>query len=208
MVTPDGCPVEVYARLPAEPGLSAVLRHAGGRHRVLDLGAGAGRIADPLARAGHDVVAVDVSAAMLERVQRARPVVSAITDLHLDERFDLVLLLSHLVNTADHDDRVDLLRAAARHLAPDGLLLIQRHDPDRPLGLGAAQFGDVEVAIRELDTASWPRVRAVTRYTVGGTSWDQHWDAVVLDDTALSHDLASAGLRPLSFDGPWVTAER
>jgi len=56
--TEDGSPVEVYRRLPAmgEPELAHALFPGG---RVLDLGAGTGRIADPLVALGHDVLAVD-----------------------------------------------------------------------------------------------------------------------------------------------------
>jgi hypothetical protein len=37
VVTPDGCPVEAYAALPAEPDLSSVLVHLEGRRKILDL---------------------------------------------------------------------------------------------------------------------------------------------------------------------------
>jgi len=54
--------------LPAEPELRVVRQLLGERRTVLDLGCGTGRIADPLAAEGCHVVAVDESAALLERV--------------------------------------------------------------------------------------------------------------------------------------------
>lgn len=113
----------MYPRLPAEPDLSQVRRYAEGRRSVLDLGCGTGRIAEPLAVVGHEVVAVDESAEMLSHLRRATPILARVQDLDLDRRFDLVLLLSHLVNDPDAPA---LLATAARHLEPDGLLLIQR----------------------------------------------------------------------------------
>ena len=40
---------------------------------VLDVGAGAGRVALDLARAGHDVTALDLDAELLAELARARP---------------------------------------------------------------------------------------------------------------------------------------
>ena len=67
-VTEDGSPVRVYASLPdaGEAALVATRCPDGGS--VLDLGAGTGRIADPLARHRFQVVAVDASEEMLEYV--------------------------------------------------------------------------------------------------------------------------------------------
>ena len=50
---------------------------------VLDLGSGPGRIANPLARAGHDVVAVDDSQAMLDHVEGATTVLADLWTLDL-----------------------------------------------------------------------------------------------------------------------------
>lgn len=206
MVTPDGCPVEAYAALPAEPDLSVVLEHLAGRQRVLDLGAGAGRIADPLANAGFDVLAVDESAEMLSRVRHARTLQSRIEDLSCEERFDAVLMLSHLVNSPADAHRRALLATAARHLAADGVVIIQRHDPRGRLRAGRTTIGEVEIGLLDLDDHQWPRVRATTQYEVGGRTWDQPWEAVILDDDAITRILADTSLVPTLIDGPWVVA--
>jgi 2-polyprenyl-3-methyl-5-hydroxy-6-metoxy-1,4-benzoquinol methylase len=101
-ITPDGCSVELYARVPPL-GEAEVLHHrlADGA-AVLDLGCGTGRIARRLARLGHPVVAVDESGAMLAQMPMTpgvRPVQGTIQDLRLDERFAAVLLASNLINT-------------------------------------------------------------------------------------------------------------
>src|SRR5678815_1580906 len=46
-------------------------KRLGDAGRILELGAGSGRVTIPLARAGHQVVAVDASTAMLDKL-RAR----------------------------------------------------------------------------------------------------------------------------------------
>jgi SAM-dependent methyltransferase len=206
-VTPDGCPVEAYRRLPPEPELAVVLEHAPPAARILDLGAGTGRIADPLARrGGYDVLAVDESAEVLACIRHARTLRSPIEDLHLAERFDLVLLLSHLVNRPDAEERRSLLATAARHLAPGGTVLVQRHPPHARFAPATVPLGAVTIGLCDVDTTSWPLVSAVTTYEVNGQSWRQSWTSEVLDDRATGTALAGAGLRIERLDGAWVVA--
>ncbi|WP_262062646.1 class I SAM-dependent methyltransferase [Streptomyces sp. STR69] len=77
--------------------------------RILDLGAGAGRLTHPLAAAGHHVTAVDESAEMLSRIHRNETICSTIESLRLDRKFDVVLLASHLVNVPDSTERNGIL---------------------------------------------------------------------------------------------------
>lgn len=154
MVTPDGCPVEAYAALPAEPDLSVVLRHVRGRKKILDLGAGAGRIADPLAGAGYDVLAIDESAEMLKHIRRAKPLQSRIEDFRSEERFDAVLLLSHLVNTTSDTHRHALLGTAASHAAADGIVVLQRLDIRRTFDPAVPCWGASKCACSTFTTAS------------------------------------------------------
>ncbi len=200
--TADGSPVPAYAVLPAEPELTAVRELLGGRHSVLDLGAGTGRLADPLAAAGHDVVAVDDSDAMLERVRRARPVRSRIEDLDLGETFDAVLLLSHLIN---QQDPRPLLASAARHLAADGVLVLQRLVPGHPWREGSSRAGPVEISLSRLIVAL-PRVAARTTFRLGAQVWHQDWVLVERDDADVEALLEQAGLRLVSPSGAWGTA--
>lgn len=206
MTAPDGSPVEAYAALPAEPELTVVRAHARGRHTVLDLGAGTGRLADPLALAGHDVVAVDADAAMLARVRHAAPVLADIETLDLGRCFELVLLLAYLINSADDERRAAFLGTATRHLAPGGLLLLQRLDPAHAWREGRATAGPLGVGLEELDLSGWPWVRGTTTYTLGAHTWRQPWVQRVLDDTETSAALDAAGLRLRGAEGAWVTA--
>ena len=108
---------------------------ARGETPVLELGAGSGRVAAHLARAGYGVVALDASAAMLQRLARrldaaTAPLVRAVEGdmrkFDLGERFDLIFCAAdtfgHLV---DADDQADALRCIAAHLTPGGVFVAE-----------------------------------------------------------------------------------
>ena len=96
---------------------------------VLDLGAGTGRVALDLAAHGHEVVALDVDAALLDALQdRARllPVTTVTADARDFDlggrRFGLVLAPMQTVQLLGGPDaRASMLRAVRRHLEPEGL---------------------------------------------------------------------------------------
>jgi SAM-dependent methyltransferase len=96
---------------------------------VLELGCGTGRLSLALARAGHEVVGLDLDAELIAELQsRARSealtvdqVAADARDFHLDRRFGLILApmqLAHLLG--DADGRRSMLRCVADHLAAGG----------------------------------------------------------------------------------------
>lgn len=209
-VAPDGSPVALYALLPpdGEPELIHAAIPAG--CAVLELGCGAGRITHPLLALGHAVVAVDQSAAMLAHVRGAETVLSAIETLDLGRRFPVVLLASQLVNTADAAQRAAFLHSCRRHLAPDGVLLVQRYDPAwaesvadftvTHLGIGI----DFHVIARD-----GRRFSAEIRYSTPSGSWAHRFAARILDDAELAAELIAAALslrRFLDAHRTWALA--
>lgn len=107
---------------------------------VLELGAGTGRVAATLARAGHEVVALEPSSAMIERgQQRLRDAGVTTVAYHqgdmrsarLGRTFPLVTApfntLMHLYTLADQDAA---LRTVREHLGPGGRFAFDLYTPN------------------------------------------------------------------------------
>lgn len=110
---------------------------------VLELGCGTGRIMLPLARAGHTVVGVDASEAMLarcrEKLQSEDPAVRArvtlhhgdVRDLQLGERFPLIIapfrVAQHLTSMPD---QLRFLGGVAGHLVAGGRFVFDVFNPN------------------------------------------------------------------------------
>lgn len=129
--------LDFYLGLAAEAGPGAT---------VLELGVGAGRVALPLARAGHDVTGVDLAPAMLDALAADAaaepPAVRArlwwlqgdARALDLGRRFDLVTCPFNGI--AHHHTLAELAafcRVVAAHLAPGGVFAFDTLLPDPAL---------------------------------------------------------------------------
>ena len=100
-IAPDGSPVLLYARLPALGEAELIHAAVPAGSRILELGAGAGRITHRLIALGHEVVAVDNSGAMLAFIRGAETVLADMETLDLGRRFPVVVLASNFVNNPD-----------------------------------------------------------------------------------------------------------
>ncbi|CAL9419046.1 class I SAM-dependent methyltransferase [Streptomyces sp. enrichment culture] len=210
-ITPDGCAVELYARLPAgaEPDIVAAAVPEGAR--ILELGSGVGRMTHPLLERGYAVTAVDESAEMLERVRGARTICSPIEDLDLGERFDAVMLASFLVHTGDVEVRRGLLRTCARHVEEDGCVLIQREGADYHTNLPRERVDPSGFTVRILSADPvGDGVNAVrAEYEFPDAVWTQTFRTRPLTREQFEEALGEAGLavdRYLTEDGTWVRA--
>ncbi|MGW1785252.1 class I SAM-dependent methyltransferase [Streptomyces sp. NPDC002143] len=210
-ITPDGCAVDFYSRLPVgnEPDVISAAVPAGAH--ILELGSGAGRVTHALLERGFTVTAVDESAEMLERVRGARTICSTVEDLDLEETFDVVMLASFLVHNGDVEMRRRMLRACARHLAKGGCVLIQREGEDYhtalprervdPSGftLRISSAGPIEDGVHS--------VRA--EYEFPDAVWTQTFRTRPLTQAQFEEALAEADLRVdryLTEDRIWVRA--
>ncbi|HVV83602.1 MAG TPA: class I SAM-dependent methyltransferase [Kofleriaceae bacterium] len=120
-------------------------RLLGGGGRILELGCGSGRVTVPLARAGHQVTALDHEPAMLAALEERRrrlpaavaariePVQGDLRTFALGRRFDLVLAAFNVVEHLYTRVEVDAcFRAVRRHLRPDGRFAFDVQLPDLP----------------------------------------------------------------------------
>jgi len=118
--------VEFYLEL-AQQAKSA------GSGRTLELAAGTGRIAIPLAQAGTAVVGLDASPDMLARAREKSAALDNVEwvegdmcDFDLSEQFGLITIPSgSFALLLETDDQLACLRCVERHLAPGGRLAFE-----------------------------------------------------------------------------------
>ncbi|MER6345638.1 class I SAM-dependent methyltransferase [Streptomyces sp. NPDC001595] len=210
-ITPDGCAVELYSRLPVGPEPDIIASAVPAGARILELGSGVGRMTHPLLERGYRVTAVDESPEMLERVRGARTVLSPIEDLDLGETFDVVLLASFLVHTGDPEVRRGLLRTCARHTAEGGCVLIQREGEDYHTAVPRERVDPSGFTVRIVSSEPVEDgVRAVrAEYEFPDATWTQTFRARPLTKEQFEEALGEAGLRVekyLTEDRIWVRA--
>ncbi|HVM25706.1 MAG TPA: 2'-5' RNA ligase family protein [Candidatus Limnocylindrales bacterium] len=207
----DGSPVDLYARMPTfgEPDIVHAAIPAGAE--VLELGAGAGRMTHRLVELGHPVTAVDSSAEMLAHVRGAETVHADIVGLDLGRRFACVLLASHLVNVDDDVERAGFLEACARHVTPEGVVLIQRYDPEWAADPQPSQSEREGVVVRVIEPRrEGERLHATVEYEVdGATCRHGPFTSRILTDEELEERMGVAGLlheRWLDERRSWLAA--
>jgi SAM-dependent methyltransferase len=132
----DADAAELFEPAVVEPVVS-FLAELAGDGRALELGIGTGRIALPLSQRGVDVHGIDLSPAMVERLQ-AKPGADAIEvtigDLAtttVGGTFRLAyLLFNTIMNLTTQDDQVACFRNVSAHLEPGGCFVIEVGVPD------------------------------------------------------------------------------
>ncbi|RFC75741.1 class I SAM-dependent methyltransferase [Streptomyces sp. AcE210] len=210
-ITPDGCAVDLYARLPVreEPDIIAAAVPAGAS--ILELGSGVGRMTHPLIERGFTVTVVDESAEMLERVRGARTICSPVESLDAGGTFDVVLLASFLVHAGDVAVRQGMLDTCRRHVADRGCVLIQREGPDYHTNLPRERVDPSGFTVRIVSAEpvgdGVNSVRA--EYEFPDAAWTHTFLARPLTREQFEEALAQAGLkvdRYLTDDQMWVRA--
>ncbi len=183
------------------------------RGPVLDVGAGTGRVALDLARAGHDVTALDVEPELLATLREraggipVETVAADAGDFTLDARFGLVIVPMQTIQLLP--ERAGFLAAARRHLLPGGLLAIaitealedfgeleELPEPDRG-AVADWRFASQPTAVRALPAAT--RIERIRRaYAPDGqvTEEDDVIELVNLTVERLEAEGRAAGLDP------------
>jgi len=208
IITPDGCAVDLYKRLPVRDEPQIIAAAVPPPATLLELGCGTGRVTKPLVELGYDVTAVDESAEMLAAVKQGKTVHSPIETLALPGQFDIVLLSSFLVHAPDPAVRQALLETCRKYVRYDGTVLIQRegadwHDdvpresPDGTVRMAYSR--DVGDGVREVHA----------EYRFPDAEWTQTFRSRPLTVEEFEQALRDAGLfveRYLTPDGTWVAA--
>ena len=150
----------------------------------------------PLVALGHLVTGVDNSPDMLahlDGVPGVETVLAELADLDLrPRRWPCVLMASHLVND---DDGEAFLAAAARHVAPGGCVLVQRHQPGWVDGADVEERerAGVTMTLEDVDHVAPGRLAATMVYDVRGRRFAQPFTANEVDDDRLASIAATQG---------------
>ena len=106
-------------------------------------------------------------------------------------------------------ERASFLAACARHVAADGVVLIERHEPDwNPSEGSGGRLGDLSIWLEDVRQEGGT-VSATVRYEGGDEVWSHPFTANVLDDAELNASLGEVGLKldaVLDDAGRWVAA--
>ena len=206
-------------------------RHGG---PVLDVGAGTGRVAIPLAREGLDVTALDADPALLavlrERsLEEGLPVETVCADARSwrsPSRFSLVIVPMQTIQLfGGSEGRRRFLSAARENLLSGGLVAVAVADMTPGDGAVPASFPPDVVSVGESVYASRPvcvsragstmviereRVRTVGGSEAGRSSYlleVDDVDAVEVEGDARAVGLERAGRLSIPADGPYLGAE-
>jgi SAM-dependent methyltransferase len=123
--------------------------------RVLDAGCGPGRIGGHLARAGHDVVGVDVDPVLIAAAEEDHPgprwLVGDLAELDLPaagvpEPFDGIVCAGNVMTFLAPSTRPEVLRRLRAHLRPDGRAAI---------GFGAGRGYAFDDFLADACSAGW-----------------------------------------------------
>jgi SAM-dependent methyltransferase len=148
---------------------------------ILDVGAGTGRVALELARAGHEVVALDLDRQLLDALEQRRsglPVTTAVADardFRLGRRFRLIVAPMQTVQLLE-GRHGEMLSTVAAHLLPGGLFAAALANPPAYDG-GIQPMPD----IHERDGWVWSSQPVAMRSGTGGLEIERLRELVAPD---------------------------
>lgn len=124
------------------------LRNLPGTKKILEVGAGTGRLTRELLQAGHHVTATDVSKSMLDQIEDSANLEKAVVDAHKlpyeDSKYDAVVSLEFLSHFPTWQR---LLEEQFRVLKPGGVLIFSYLTKENALLSGEKLAGNSSIPI-------------------------------------------------------------
>lgn len=200
----------------------ATLVQLAGGGSLLELGAGTGRLAIPIAETGVEVVALDSSEEMLDRL-RAHDTEGRVTTVLADmvsigddpslrdRRFDVIACAcSSILNLPDRGAVARCIAGARRLLAPEGVLVIEaivpadaESIPDRSL-TPARVRSDAAVFVETRFDASTGRLHGCHVEVGDGVVHSRPWAVVLCGLERFDESAAAAGLELVDRWSDWA----
>jgi SAM-dependent methyltransferase len=154
------------------------------RGPILDVGAGTGRVTLDLARAGHDVTALDIDAGLLQELERraadlrVATIMADARDFDLGTRFGLVLVPMQTIQLlGGPDGRRAFLDRARQHLLPGGRLAVALADQLEEFEVVAGRPGPLP-DVCELEGIVYSSAPTAVRTDGGGFVLERRRDVV------------------------------
>jgi SAM-dependent methyltransferase len=106
--------------------------------KILEIGAGTGRITIPLLKQGLDITALDIAPKMLQILKEkakkenlsVKTICADMRNFRLKDRFDAVIVtfraFQHMYSVAD---QLNVLKGIKKHLKPEGVLIFDVYNP-------------------------------------------------------------------------------
>jgi 2-polyprenyl-3-methyl-5-hydroxy-6-metoxy-1,4-benzoquinol methylase len=114
---------------------------------VLDAGCGMGRVAIELSRRGVDVVGVDLDDDLLVFARQSQSSIhwvhADLATMQLERHFDVVAMPGNVMVYCRPSDRQSIIRTAAEHLQPSGLLIAGFDVERRQDGVSIVEYDEM-----------------------------------------------------------------
>ncbi len=126
-------------------------------------------------------------------VERNRPVTVCVSPLRCTDTLSKPASVTSPPTSSAATIRHELMASCRRHVNPDGVVLLWRHEPGWVRTVEASRSDPVDGIITELHSVEHhgDRLRATVAWEFDGERYEQPFEAVDIDDDAL-HELAAA----------------
>ena len=170
------------------PFWQAWARQQGGP--VLELGCGTGRVMLPLVQAGYEIVGVDCDPEMLAFLHETAAARQAdqigiiqadITNLHLDQRFALILMPCNTFSTLPLEGQRATVQRACEHLRSGGLFIVSIPNPQVLMSLPRRGDSQLETTFSHPHSGHPVEVRSEWKRSKKTVAFFWHYNHVLPD---------------------------